>query len=374
MRFQANKSNRLELARSHHTTTVLGNKAYIFGGKRADGTLCSNTLQGIALPVADQHPGDSEYVCYPAVSATDRVPSPRSNHAACVRGDSLVVHGGEGPDGNPLDESCLWIWSSSSLQWTKISFVGDMPSSKSGHKIFLTESQGEDFLILHGGSKEDSTTETWKFDFGSYAWTELPPAPAVTLTSQFVDSTLYGISGNSDVNGSLHILQLDPSGTNNNELQWTTRDFPTNPLTPGPCPRIGGALVPVATGLGRKYLLYLLGSRRDVKMASSDHDFTDKHPFYSDAWALQLPSENFSASQAKDTVRDYLPGFESGAFIWEEIDIALIETTPMTSRNHPGPRAFFGADICPDGKSVIFWGGLNAGGQAESDGWLVKLT
>lgn len=330
-------------------------------------------LHGIALPVADEQPGNSEYVCYPAVSSSDAVPSPRSDHSACTREDSLVIHGGRDEAGRPVDESCLWSWSSKTLQWSKLSFVGEMPSPRYGHTILFDKDQ--DNLILHGGfGAEGPNTETWLFDFTSYEWSKLPSAPAATLAAQLANRTLYAISGDSDVNGSVHSLSLEPQTTEGQDLEWSTVDFPTSPLAPGPRPRIGGALVLASTGLGRHYLISLFGSRRDVTMVSSNQTFTDKNPLYSDAWALQVPSEYLSASQAKDTVRDYLPGLESGTFAWGEVETVPVESKDAASHDHPGPRAYFGADILPDGKSIILWGGLNDREETKADGWLVKLS
>jgi hypothetical protein len=40
---------------------------------------------------------------------------------------------------------------------------------------------------------------------------------------------------------------------------------------------------------------------------------------------------------------------------------------------HPGPRAFFGADVMENGHSVVFWGGVDAKGERVGDGWVVKF-
>ncbi|KAJ4132426.1 hypothetical protein NW754_015242 [Fusarium falciforme] len=64
----------LALARSHHTVTVINNRAYIFGGNKEDGQLCSNEVHAVSLPGEQQ--GNGEYACYPAVGEEDACPAP----------------------------------------------------------------------------------------------------------------------------------------------------------------------------------------------------------------------------------------------------------------------------------------------------------
>ncbi|KAF4970569.1 hypothetical protein FSARC_2434 [Fusarium sarcochroum] len=366
--------NSLSLARSHHTVTVIDNKAYIFGGKKDDGQLCNNDVHAVSL-LGDQQ-GEGEYACYPAVGDEGHIPPPRINHAACARGDTLVVFGGQNNDGEAADdEFTLWEWEPKAARWSAITAAGKAPQSRYGHEIF--HDAKKDNLVLHGGYENGQRTKgTWLFDFTTRLWHELPDAPTAPLTSQFVEGTLYSISAESDVHGSVHYIK--PGSLRDETLEvvpeWSTVDFPSNPLVPGPRPRVGSALIPVTTGLGRRYLLYLLGSRQDAEIASSDKSYTEDHPFYSDMWTLQLPSDGYSATRVKDAIRDTIPGVESGAFSWHELEIAPAEMTQEAGKVHPGPRGFFGADTCLNGKGVLLWGGVNAKGETEADGWLLKVS
>jgi hypothetical protein len=45
----------------------------------------------------------------------------------------------------------------------------------------------------------------------------------------------------------------------------------------------------------------------------------------------------------------------------------------MDGKLHPGPRAFFGADVMHDEKSIALWGGVNAKGERTGDGWVIRL-
>ncbi|KAM0298112.1 hypothetical protein ACHAPM_008809 [Fusarium culmorum] len=366
----------LSLARSHHSVTVINGKAYIFGGKKDDGKLCNNDVHAVAIPGENQVQGQGEYACYPAVGDEGHIPPPRINHAACARRGTLIVFGGQNAEGHEADdEFTLWEWEPKAARWSAIEAAGKAPQSRHSHQIFYDAKK--DNLILHGGyENEQRSTGTWLFDFTTRLWHVLPDAPAAPLASQFVESTLYSISAESDIHGSVHCIK---TGFIQDESldqlpEWTTVDFPSNPIVPGPRPRVGGALIAATTGNGRRYLLYLLGSRQDAELASADESYTEDHPFYSDMWSLQLPSDEYSATRVKDAIRGVIPGVQTGAFSWHELEIAPAEMTQEAGKVHPGPRGFFGADKCLDGRGVLIWGGVNAKGETESDGWLLKVS
>ncbi|KAM5511452.1 Tip elongation aberrant protein 3 [Fusarium oxysporum f. sp. phaseoli] len=336
------EDNSLSLARSHHSVSVIDGRAYIFGGKKDDGQLCNNDIHAVSI---GDHQGDGEYACYPAVGDEGQIPSPRINHASCTRRGTLIIHGGQNSEDEPVDdEFTLWEWEPKAARWSSITAAGKAPQSRDGHQIFYDVKK--DSLILHGGYENDQRTKTtWLFDFTTRLWHPLPDAPAEPLAAQFVEGTLYSISAESDVHGSVHYIK--PGSIQDESLdtlpEWTTVDFPSNPLVPGPRPRVGSALIPVTTGHGRRYLLYLLGSRQDASI-SSDKAYTEEHPFYSDMWTLQLPSDGYSATRVKDAIRETIPGVQSGAFSWHELEIAPAEMTQEAGKVHPGPRGFFGAD------------------------------
>ncbi|KAF3770598.1 hypothetical protein M406DRAFT_271856 [Cryphonectria parasitica EP155] len=368
------------LARSHHTVTVIGDKAYIFGGEHAGGKLCSADVHVSSIPSATTP--TAAYNCYQALPVKDattgelQVPSPRKNHAACVRGKYLLVHGGSDESGAPIDEdACIWTWDSETLRWAKIhaaTQIGKTLTPREGHAIFVDEKQ--DILVLHGGrTASGQTGETWLYDFDAVAWTQLPSSPAPFAgVSTFVDGTLYGISTDSELGGIIHVLRLGSNATERakpDALKWDKVDFPTNPLAPGPKSRTGASLLPVSTGYGRHYLLYLLGRK------GGQDDGGEQQPlFRPDVWSLQVPSRGFSAAAVKDAIRDKLPGsVESGTYSWAEVEIVPTEQLEHEGKVHPGPRGFFGASPCADGKAVVFWGGLNAKEEQEADGWILRI-
>lgn len=368
----------LALARSHHTVTVIEDKAYIFGGEESEGKLCNTDVHAISVP-SDTKPA-SEYACYPAFPVKEAttgellVPSPRKDHAACAKGKYLIIQGGTDENGKPVDEdACLWLWDSETLRWSKIhaaTQIGKSLQPRHSHHIAVHEKQ--EFLVLVGGSTASGPSpEAWLYDFDAVAWTRLPSCPATPSSSALVQDTLYSLSNDSELGGSVHYLNLGANATERSKpdaLTWDTFEFPTNPLVKGPKSRTAGALVPVSTGYGRYYLAYMFG-----QTAVNDKE-NEQHPFQSDIWTLQLPSHGFTGANIKDVIRDKLPGsMESGAFSWAEVEIQPTEQAESTGKVHPGPRGFFGASPSQSGKEVVFWGGLNAKGEKEGDGWFLKL-
>lgn len=371
----------MALARSHHTVTVIDDKAYIFGGQTSGGKLCTTDVHAISLP--SQTKPAAEYACYPAFPVKETatgellVPSPRQGHAACARGKYVLIHGGSDENGTPIDEdACLWTWDSETLRWSKIHAevqIGRDLVPKAGHDIFVDEKQ--DILVLHGGrSTSGQTGETWLYDFNAVAWTRLPSCPVAPSSSAFVDDALYSISSDSELGGSIHVLKLGSNATdraNPDTLKWEKVDFPSNPLAPGPKSRVGGALIPISTGYGRYYLAYLLGRSEVGGQGSEDEQ---QAAFYSDIWSFQAPTHGITPASVKDAIRDKLPGsVESGSYSWAEVEILPTEQVEHEGKVHPGPRAFFGASSCLGGKGVVFWGGVNAKGEQEADGWLLKI-
>lgn len=303
------------------------------------------------------------------------MPSPRKNHAACARGKYVVIHGGSDDKGGLIDEgACLWMWDSETLRWAKINAatqIGKDLAPREGHSVYVDEKQ--DILVLHGGSTASGHTgDTWLYDFDAVAWTQLPPCPVAPLNSAFVDGSLYSISHDSEVGGSVHVLKLGSDATERAKpgaLEWEKVDFPSNPLVPGPKSRVGGALVPISTGYGRHYLAYMFG-QSEGQGEQTEHPSSD----CADVWSLQVPSHGFNPAAVKDVIRDKLPGnVESGAYSWAEVEIVPTEQVEHEGKVHPGPRAFFGASSCLEGKGVVFWGGMSAKCEQEADGWLLRI-
>lgn len=368
---------RLSLSRYNHTVTVIEGKAHMFGGQKQDSQLCSVDIHAIAIPTTGAAAA-SEYACYPALAMKDidtgemLVPARRTEHAACARGQYLVIHGGRDATGAVIDEDCIWLWDSRALSWSRIqapSQIGKRLSPRYGHDIFLAGK--EDVLVLHGGRtgpESPADVETWVFTFDTRAWTKLPSAPAAPMAAAFVDHVLYTVSRGVNTPGAINFLDIRGSAADRERadaLEWQTVDYAVSPLAPAPEPREGGALVPITTGVGRNYLIYMFGH--------SDGALAGERDFYSDIWSLQVPSRGLSAAILKDAIREKLPRAESGEFSWAEVEIVPEEKHSGGGKAHPGPRALFGAAAAGDA-NLVFWGGINGSGSgSEEDTWLLQI-
>ncbi|KAK5188065.1 hypothetical protein LTR16_008823, partial [Cryomyces antarcticus] len=183
-----------------------------------------------------------------------------------------------------------------------------------------------DSLIVHL-----APAEVWSLDLGKLLWTALPSLPDATPSTThsnlvITGDTIHIITGETNTGSSIHHLSLK-STADTKPPSWQTTPFPTNPLTPGPRPRTGAALVPLATGQGRHYLLYLFGSRSVS---------TGEEPeYWSDMWTYQLPSTSYAPANLKDTIREKL-GFETGGNTWAEVEVKPRDEETMTEgKIHP---------------------------------------
>ncbi|KAF2126049.1 hypothetical protein P153DRAFT_346875 [Dothidotthia symphoricarpi CBS 119687] len=381
---------RRSLARSNHTITTIKNKAYIFGGKTATNTLASNDVHAITV----QHSGQPEmdYGLIPALPTLEdgRVPVGRTNHAACAFHGNIAVYGGCDEKDQLIDEeSAIWLFSPERKAWDLLtpSSTESTPGPRQSAQLFAQETH----VILFGGIDPSGSTasDLWQFDIASRIWSQLPTAPVATSNAALFNGQLWLISGSDPMSSQLHHLDISSPSE---EMSWESFTFPTNPMAPGPRARHDGALLPVHTGYGRNYLIYLLGAREDS--AESTHSYTSedlKHSTeatqWSDTWVLQLPSSNLEAKAAlslkeaikpakiKDAIRSAL-GAETGHLSWAEAVVQVPsdkELEDAEGKLHPGPRAFFGADVMEDGKSLVFWGGVDARGERVGDGWIIRL-
>ncbi|KAK7975487.1 methionine-synthesizing 5- methyltetrahydropteroyltriglutamate--homocysteine methyltransferase [Apiospora arundinis] len=375
---------RASLVRSHHSLTVVGNRAYIFGGRTSSNNkLADNEIHSLALPTHDQT-DKSDYRLIPALSILERdesVPAARSDHSACASNGRVAIFAGADEAGKLIQDATIWLFDIEKSVWhalrAELSSTVPPPARKEA-KLFA---QGNDF-IMYGGKDEAGVPleDVWKFDYASKTWVRLPDAPAVTSNAAFADGTLYLIAGNDDLSSSLHFLDTNHPAADGPAATWETIVFPTNPLAPGPRPRENGGLLHVSTGYGRNYLLYFFGERSTSTPASGE---SSKPTQWSDMWTLQLPSSDIAnksttfseavkPAKIKDAIRSAFGA--SGKHTWAEVEVKPPgDISGHSGKLHPGPRGFFGYDVIEKGSSVVIWGGVDAKGETEGDGWIIQL-
>ncbi len=337
---------------------------------------------------------EPEYSVIPAIPKAEggKIPAARTKHAACAFNICVAIYGGNDETGQTLDEGAtIWLFNTADQAWETLGdkLEGSALTPKPRHSARLFDHQNN--LILYGGTGADGTplTDVWHFDYVNKTWTQLPDAPVSTRNAALSEGVLHLISSNDTMSSSLHILQLNAKSEEGQG--WQTVPYPTNPLTPGPLPRIEAGLVPVSTGYGRQYLLYMLGAQpANPESTSESAKATDQGKdapasFWSDIWTYQLPSsepevklttqiyEAMKPARIKDSIRGAL-GVDSGKHSWSEIEVLPpADLIPEAGKVHPGPRSSLGFDVMKNKSTVVVWGGLNPKGEREGDGWIIKL-
>lgn len=413
------------LPRSSHTLTVVSGHAYIFGGKTETGELAGNEVHIVTLPLTTRTEGEPDYKCVPALGE-DKVPEPRFGHSASAIGKRIYVFGGRVTEN---EKGRVWVFDTISLHWSYIDPERDSlyPPSRihfgyvasanplppgSGNKLKVLGSQIQETIsnkvpsivskpsppaephgtvFISGGLRLhgwDSLTDTWAFTVATRTWTQLTSTPAPQILSSpalaLMQDRLYLVTSSSEFESEIHYLRLPKSLLFNQHseeddsetpsISWTTLPFPTNPLVPGPRPRKGAGLLPITTGNGRSYLLYFLGEKASPEAPSSESE-TPPRTFWSDAFSYQAPSSSHSPAGSKDATRATL-GFETGEDTWAEVKVVANEEgaglAEVGGKSHPGPRGWFGSDVL-DGGKVVLWGGIDAKGETEGDGWIVSV-
>lgn len=238
-----------------------------------------------------------------ARSEGGKVPIARTKHAACAFSATVAVYGGVDEAGETIEEhSTIWLFHTEYQYWDSLDALNrDTHAPRARSRATLFESQGH--LYVYGGidAQGGLLKDVWKFDFAMRTWNQLPDAPVSTQNAALSDGVLHLISSGADsMSSDLHILPLVTK--TEEERVWNTIPFPTNPLTPGPLPRTGAGLLPIHTGYGRQYLLYLFGAQTspvsgegDGKASSSD--------LWSDMWTYQLPSSTPELKATTDAMK-----------------------------------------------------------------------
>lgn len=292
---------------------------------------------------------------------------------------SIAIFGGVDEVGALIDQQpSLWLFHTTSSTWESLlpANPAGVPTPRSQAHLFAHN----DMLVLYGGvdASHALLQDVWTFSLTTKLWTSLPAAPVHAANAAVCDGVLYLVSSPSPVSSDLHFLPVVPP-PHEGPHEWATVPFPTSPLTPGPRPRAHAALLPVSTGYGRNYLLYLFGQADPT---------TTPATYFSDVWTYQLPSsahelkptttlsDTIKPAKIKDAIRGVL-GMDSGNHSWAEVEVMPPSERDLNlaseGKVHPGPRGVVGADVMADRKGVVVWGGRNPKGEREGDGWMIRL-
>ncbi|KAF8753680.1 Kelch motif [Rhizoctonia solani] len=144
-------------------------------------------------------------------------PSARCNHAACIHGNRLILHGGCSAQGIHLDD--MWSLDLDLLQGTpkweeiKVARKGHSPSPRSSHamvayqnKLYIVSNVEHGLSYSFGGTSPACThRDTWCFNMATRVWSEprrdgpIPPARSRHTMALARDSIqMFGGAGDSE--------------------------------------------------------------------------------------------------------------------------------------------------------------------------------
>lgn len=151
-------------SRSSHKLSAISGKAYLFGGEAT-----ARHAIDSAVHVLD---GDS----WTKLEISGSEPPPRVGHAQCsVRDNSMLLFGGRTDvsmgEGN-LDDT--WLFDAGSGAWTQLDLRGEAPSPRSFH---CATAAGDKVYIFGGCGADGRLADLYELDLASRRWTAMPPSP-----------------------------------------------------------------------------------------------------------------------------------------------------------------------------------------------------
>ncbi|KAI9048388.1 hypothetical protein LZ554_007224 [Drepanopeziza brunnea f. sp. 'monogermtubi'] len=416
--------NSTPLPRSSHTLSVIAGRAYVFGGEINPREPVDNDMHIITLPYDALSSADYKSVPAKAEMAGGEVPEKRVGHTAAVIGERIFVWGGRGgKEMKPLEEKGrVWVYDTRTDAW---SFLDPMPGTpfpeaRSYHSSLAIEKPeagntksveidnatelpkagtiaeaaqtdaekgGYGTFFVHAGCPNSGrTNDLWGFDVRSKTWKEFPAAPgkprggtSIAISKQRI-YRYGGFNGTGEEGGQVDILELGldtfsgtgpsteaavvPKGT------WQTLDF-TEEGMKYPGNRSVAGFQSITTGMGREYLVLLLGERDP---SSQGHEGAGK--FWGDVWVFQCPPLGMTGASFKDATWQSL-GKETGEGQWSQMQVADAEGVEGEEIHKlvPSERGWFASSTMGDldASSVVLWGGLNGKNEREDNGWILRV-
>jgi len=181
-------------SRTNHAAASVGKNMYIFGGN-------NNNENGQYQVLSDMHMLDTHTMTWSAVQATGDVPCARSGHTLTSLGKKLYLFGGgvwNEREGWVHKFNDLFIYDTESNNWTKAECQGKVDSST----FPITFNVGRFLFVFGGGSKPQHcvTNDLYVLDTATLTWTSpqcngTKPAPRDMGTASAVGDTVYFLGG-----------------------------------------------------------------------------------------------------------------------------------------------------------------------------------
>ena len=417
--------------RKWHSAVSVGRKMYVYGGKGVDDTaIAENTIgriwifdtESLTWSVLDPVEGTEEtapegrwgHGCAssdqppPMPMPTTRSEAPglgsrigqtigdvTESIATLVTGKadetitrphgSIVIYGGVDSNDKYLNDA--WCFDIARRRWTRLPDPPSMgPSQLASGRLAITDSQV--FLIAHPDPTRGGDINSLQLDL-----------PLHDHPHPYQNSNMPELQGQQDPDESETLqvtatpeqrIQQQLSVQKSPPRKWEAHAFPTDPVIPGPSPRHGAALLPIKYRNGRQYLLYAFGAHIPHDSSSTSKADPPSAPdsgaaeqYYSTMYTYQLPSPASSMSVSPAKIKDAIrskAGADTGERSWAEAIVAANEEVGddgQSGKAHPGPRGWFASAAIEgannDGACAVLWGGRNAKGGVEGDGWIVSV-
>ncbi|PQE07271.1 kelch domain-containing protein [Rutstroemia sp. NJR-2017a BVV2] len=416
--------NGVELPRSSHTVSVVAGRAYIFGGEINPREPVDNDMHVITLPSGTVTSADYRAIPAKSETAGGEVPEKRVGHTASVIGERIFYFGGRGgKDMKPLEENGrVWIYDTRTDHWSFIDPLDGtpFPAARSYHSSVAIEKPeppsmkgikydqateeprigkiaenaktdesqgGHGTLFIHAGCPNSGrTNDLWALDVNSKTWREFPSAPgnprggaSIAISKQRI-YRYGGFNGESEEGGYLDILELgldtfnDKGGSGELGVtpkgEWERLDFKEESME-FPGNRSVAGMHTISTGMGREYLVLLLGEKDP---SSQGHEGAGK--FWSDVWAFQCPPKGMTGASFKDATWQAL-GRETGEGMWSRVTVSDAEGAEGDDVRKlvPGERGWFASSSMGDVemRGILLWGGLNGKNEREGSGFILTI-
>ncbi|TVY90523.1 Epithiospecifier protein [Lachnellula willkommii] len=393
------------LPRSSHTLSIVAGQAYIFGGEGSSPREpVDNDMHIITLPSGSVSSTDYKAVSAKPELSEDEVPEKRVGHTAAVIGERIFVFGGRGGrDMRPLEEyGRVWVYDTRSDVWTYLDPVPGTayPEARSYHSSVAierpqpanmksvkvdqaTESPSVD--VIAEGAKTDEQLGGYGTFFSdvervSYCAGEAEGWTSIAVSKQRI-YRYGGFDGDKEEGGELDFLELQletfsdsKGGTGEvgvtEKGSWQTLNFKEENMK-FPEYRSVAGMETITTGMGREYLVLMLGERDP---SSQGHAGAGK--YWGDVWTFQCPPLGMTGASFKDATWQAL-GRETGEGLWSPVAVADAEGFEGEDVHKlvPGERGWFASSSLGDldATSVMIWGGLNEKNEREANGWFLTF-
>lgn len=366
------------IPRSSHSLSVVGDRAYIFGGHSQDAKFSTNDIEELQIATEDNITTNLKTIT--AIGENGNVPQARTHHTATVARNRIFVFGGRDSNSQVLPENGrIWVFDPLQSNWLFLDPPPHTSFPAARYQHSSTSNEDGSGIFIHGGVASDGTrlSDTWAFYLDEGKWTKLSDAPGKGRSGASIavcKGKLWRFGG---FDGEKVVDELDyyelprphsielPGTLDDSKREWEVVEKSSKEGDPTwPPARSMAALHYVTRGSGRDYLVLALGE---------GNSWAENGKLLQDIWAYQLPSAGLSGAGVKDAIRDKVPDVKTHEGQWAPVEVTKMEVSEEEKQGGTWTdRSSFGSSMTGT-KQFLLWGGKNEHGEALGDGWWVKI-